>query len=65
MFNAKLVNKDGLVFDRGEFCTIKQAKGWAKGRGGVYRLVIDMGERGIICYKVEGNKFNQVLVGVM
>lgn len=45
-YKAQLVNKNGCVFDRSEFDTVKEAKSWAKDRGTLikYKLVLIDGE---------------------
>ena len=39
-YYAKLKNEDGLQFDNGYFSSLKKVKEWARGRNGIYDLVI-------------------------
>lgn len=61
---AILINEQGRLFDSGEFTSVKKAREWAKGRGGVYRLRItdDSGEYILHEFRVKNDRFHNVMM---
>ena len=41
-YHARLVNKQGCTFDYGGFGNFEKLKKWARNRGGIYNLIVDV-----------------------
>lgn len=55
-YRAYLQNKQGCVFDCCNFASLTALRSWARGRGGVYQLIIEKRDGIQINYTVRNNR---------